>query len=276
MLRAVLALVLIAFVAGVAFYAGRASTAGDHAAAPPVTPLPGVDPGTATTSAPAANVPPSGDTASRARTADVPAPPQLAPEPPSMQSPPVGDLPSSPPAAGAVTAASPSRPFEGNIASPIANLKGTDIRDMFEEARGAGERRHEAIDIMAPRGTPVLAVDSGIIKKLFTSKPGGLTVYQFDSRETVSYYYAHLDRYAAGLKEGVLVKRGDLIGCGFDRQCRPCGPAPALCDLRTGSGEKLVAGDAVESIRHALAFARSCALPSSRACEDRGSQSSGI
>jgi murein DD-endopeptidase MepM/ murein hydrolase activator NlpD len=71
---------------------------------------------------------------------------------------------------------------------------------------------HEAIDLPAPRGTPVVAVDDGIIKKLFTSVPGGLTVYQFDRDSTYCYYYAHLDRYAEGLKEGATVKKGDRLG----------------------------------------------------------------
>jgi len=65
---------------------------------------------------------------------------------------------------------------------------------------------------MAPRGTPVLAVSDGQIKKLFVSKPGGLTIYQYDSNERYCYYYAHLDRYADGLKEGMRVRQGDLIG----------------------------------------------------------------
>jgi peptidoglycan LD-endopeptidase LytH len=65
---------------------------------------------------------------------------------------------------------------------------------------------------MSPRGTPVVAVDNGIIAKLFTSKPGGLTIYQFDSTEKFCFYYAHLDGYAPGLREGMLVKRGGTIG----------------------------------------------------------------
>ena len=65
---------------------------------------------------------------------------------------------------------------------------------------------------MAPRGTPVVAVDDGKVVKLFNSKPGGLTVYQFDPDEKLAYYYAHLDRYAPGLAEGTVVKRGDVIG----------------------------------------------------------------
>ena len=84
------------------------------------------------------------------------------------------------------------------------------LRDSFDEVRG--KARHEALDIMAARGTPVLAVADGRVAKLFTSLPGGLTVYQFDSSQTVAYYYAHLDRYADGLTEGALLKRGQLLG----------------------------------------------------------------
>ena len=65
---------------------------------------------------------------------------------------------------------------------------------------------------MAPRGTPVLAVDDGTIRKLFHSRAGGLTVYQFDPGEIYCYYYAHLDRYADGLIERMKVRRGDVIG----------------------------------------------------------------
>jgi murein DD-endopeptidase MepM/ murein hydrolase activator NlpD len=98
------------------------------------------------------------------------------------------------------------------VGLPIANLELQDIHDTFDDARGGGERRHEATDIMAPRGTPVLAAVDGIIKKLFTSVPGGLTIYQFDSQEQYCYYYAHLDRYATDAREGMLVKQGTVIG----------------------------------------------------------------
>ena len=96
------------------------------------------------------------------------------------------------------------------IGLPIAGLRPEDISDTFNESRDG--RRHEATDIMAPRGTPVLAVVSGTIRKLFTSRAGGLTVYQFDAGEIYCYYYAHLDRYAEGLVEGMAVRRGDRIG----------------------------------------------------------------
>jgi murein DD-endopeptidase MepM/ murein hydrolase activator NlpD len=96
------------------------------------------------------------------------------------------------------------------LAMPVVGAKTLDLRDNFEEVRGSG--RHDALDILAPRGTPVVAVDEGKVAKLFTSKQGGLTVYQFDRGETHSYYYAHLDRYAEGLREGAFLARGDPIG----------------------------------------------------------------
>ena len=66
--------------------------------------------------------------------------------------------------------------------------------------------------MLAPRNTPVLAVEDGTVAKLFLSKAGGLTIYQFDPTSTYAYYYAHLERYEAGLSEGDRVKRGQRIG----------------------------------------------------------------
>ena len=97
-----------------------------------------------------------------------------------------------------------------NLAIPVDGIDEDDLRDTFSDARGG--HAHEALDIMAPRNTPVLAVEGGTIQKLFTSKAGGFTIYQFDPSSTFSYYYAHLDRYADGLHEGQVVRRGDVIG----------------------------------------------------------------
>jgi murein DD-endopeptidase MepM/ murein hydrolase activator NlpD len=81
----------------------------------------------------------------------------------------------------------------------------------FDDKRG-GARKHEALDILAPRNTPVLAVENGTIARLFLSKAGGITVYQFDPTGSYAYYYAHLERYADGLREGQQVRRGQTLG----------------------------------------------------------------
>ena len=95
---------------------------------------------------------------------------------------------------------------------PVAGITASQLTDTFNDMRGGGSRRHEAIDIMASRGTPVLAVSDGKVAKLFTSVPGGLTIYEFDPTTTYAYYYAHLDRYAPDLSDGKLLRRGDVIG----------------------------------------------------------------
>ena len=95
---------------------------------------------------------------------------------------------------------------------PVQGVAPEKLQDTYTDQRGGGARVHEALDIMAPRGTPVLAVDSGRIAKLFLSKPGGITVYQFDREGRFAYYYAHLDGYAEGLAEGQAVQRGQLLG----------------------------------------------------------------
>jgi len=80
----------------------------------------------------------------------------------------------------------------------------------FEQLRG--ERTHEAVDILAPRGTAVRAVDAGTVAKLFTSKGGGITVYQYDRSQRFVYSYAHLEAYAPGLQEGAAVAQGQVLG----------------------------------------------------------------
>ena len=93
---------------------------------------------------------------------------------------------------------------------PIDGMSVESLKGGFEERRG--ERPHEAVDILAPSETPVHAVENGTVAKLFTSKAGGLTVYQFDPSGRLCYYYAHLSRYADGLADGQPVTQGEVIG----------------------------------------------------------------
>lgn len=93
---------------------------------------------------------------------------------------------------------------------PIRGLVLANLRDMFTEVHNG--HPHEAIDILEPRGTAVRAVVSGTVRKLFLSKPGGNTIYQFDDNGVYCYYYAHLDGYAEGLREGMQVQPGQVIG----------------------------------------------------------------
>ena len=117
----------------------------------------------------------------------------------------------------------PAHRLQARLLIPVAGADASQLYDSFNQTRGGG--RHEAIDIPAPRGTPVIAVDDGRVVKLFNSKPGGLTVYQFDPDEKVAYYYAHLDRYAPGLAEGRQLKRGDLVGyVGSTGNANPAAP----------------------------------------------------
>jgi peptidoglycan LD-endopeptidase LytH len=95
---------------------------------------------------------------------------------------------------------------------PVDDADVEKMKGGFEERRDAGGRGHEAVDILAPRNTPVRAVDDGTIAKLFSSRAGGITLYQFDPTGRFCYYYAHLERYADDVKEGQRVYRGQVIG----------------------------------------------------------------
>ena len=94
---------------------------------------------------------------------------------------------------------------------PVANVAGGALTDTWGATRSEG-RTHEGIDILAPLGTPVRAAADGRVVKFFDSVRGGVTIYQFDTSERFVYYYAHLNRRAAGLMEGAVVRQGDVIG----------------------------------------------------------------
>ena len=94
---------------------------------------------------------------------------------------------------------------------PVMGVRPEQLRDTYTQSRAQG-RTHHAIDIHAPRGTPVLAVADGTIRKLHAGDRGGLSVYLVDEDGVTRYYYAHLDAYAEGLREGQPVQRGEVIG----------------------------------------------------------------
>jgi murein DD-endopeptidase MepM/ murein hydrolase activator NlpD len=95
---------------------------------------------------------------------------------------------------------------------PVDGVSVDKLTDSYEAQRDGGARRHGAIDIMAPRGTPVLAADDGKVLRMGFNALGGLTVYQVDAQQRFVYYYAHLDRYSSTLRDGVPVSRGEVIG----------------------------------------------------------------
>jgi peptidoglycan LD-endopeptidase LytH len=120
-----------------------------------------------------------------------PAPPELLTARPVSQAVPSGDEP---------------------LIVPVAGVRADDLSDTFSQARASGARRHDAIDILAPRGTPVIAAAAGKVEKLFLSRDGGNTVYVRSADARRIYYYAHLDSYAPGLREGMVLDQGDAIG----------------------------------------------------------------
>jgi murein DD-endopeptidase MepM/ murein hydrolase activator NlpD len=156
----------------------------------------------------------------------VPTPPSDLATPGSIAPPMPATVPGTDPAlAGDAGALAPLGPPPSQaLAIPVQGVAAEQLADTYTQSRGEG-RSHDAIDIMAPRGTPVLAVEDGRIAKLFLSKPGGITLYQFDPSERIAYYYAHLEGYAPGIAEGKLVKRGDVIGyVGSTGNASPDGP----------------------------------------------------
>jgi murein DD-endopeptidase MepM/ murein hydrolase activator NlpD len=116
--------------------------------------------------------------------------------------------------ADAEPAIGPTPPAElaaRHLEVPVEGVKPDQLVRSFDQQRG-GSRSHEAIDILAPRNTPVKAVEDGTIARLFLSKAGGITVYQFDPTGKFCHYYAHLERYADGLHEGDQVRKGQVLG----------------------------------------------------------------
>lgn len=125
----------------------------------------------------------------------------------------IGAAPSA--ATGEAPGSAPSAPAadlaERDLEIPVDGVRRDQLVRSFDQRR-SGSRAHEAIDILAPCNTPVKAVEDGRIARLFSSKGGGITIYQFDPTERYCYYYAHLERYADRLHEGDRVSKGQVLG----------------------------------------------------------------
>jgi murein DD-endopeptidase MepM/ murein hydrolase activator NlpD len=114
----------------------------------------------------------------------------------------------------------------GELLIPVDGVRAAQLVDTYSQARAGGARVHDAIDIIAPRGTMVIAAAEGTVEKLFFSNGGGgITAYVRSPDRRWSYYYAHLEGYAPGLAEGRRLRRGDPIGrVGSTGNANPTGP----------------------------------------------------
>ena len=132
------------------------------------------------------------------------------------------------------------------LAIPVAGIKADQLLDTFTQAR-AGGRPHDAIDIMAPHGTAVVAAAPGTVEKMYFSKGGGgITAYVRSPDQKWTYYYAHLQDYAPGLREGANVSRGDPIGrVGSTGNANPAGPHLHFAIHRMENDEKWYQGTAI-------------------------------
>jgi len=117
---------------------------------------------------------------------------------------------------------------------PVKNVTASQLSNTFSDQRGGGQRLHEALDIMAPAGTPVIAAGSGTLEKLFRSDAGGNTIYVRSPDRSTIHYYAHLQAYAPGLKEGQEITRGQQLGSvGSSGNANPAAPHLHFAILRT-------------------------------------------
>lgn len=169
--------------------------------------------------------------------------------------------PSPVPPSGAAPAAAASRDTAGptvtaadlaelrarGLRVPVQGVRAADVPDTFGERRDAGSRPHEALDILAPRGTPVLSAADGRVVKLFDSRAGGRTVYVADPAGRWIYYYAHLDAYRPGLAEGQAVRAGEALGTvGSTGNANPAAPHLHFAVARVADVRRWWDGKAVD------------------------------
>ncbi|GAA4019878.1 M23 family metallopeptidase [Sphingomonas swuensis] len=130
------------------------------------------------------------------------------------------------------------------LAIPVAGVASSELSDTFTASRGGGRRVHNAIDIMAPRGTPVVSATDGTVEKLYFSRGGGgVTAYVRSPDGLWLHYYAHLDAYSPNLREGQRIRRGELVGTvGVSGNANPSGPHLHYAIYRMSPGERWYQG----------------------------------
>jgi murein DD-endopeptidase MepM/ murein hydrolase activator NlpD len=180
--------------------------------AQPVTPLPPPAQGSALEQSAPASTPIAEATATTPQPDASATPNAAASATPTPAASPASPLPSVSPQAQNGSPDDASALASMRLLIPVAGVRAAELRDTFSDSRSEG-RIHDAIDIMAPRNAPVLAATDGRVVRLFQSAKGGITIYQLASvDEHYVFYYAHLERYADGLAEGHVARRGETIG----------------------------------------------------------------
>jgi murein DD-endopeptidase MepM/ murein hydrolase activator NlpD len=155
--------------------------------------------------------------------------------------PPPAEGPGAPPAADAAALAAL------DLMVPVAGVTPGAVPDNYAARRG--DRLHAAIDIAAARGTPVLAAADGVVRRVGENALGGRTVYAVDTAERFVFYYAHLDRWAAGVREGQRVRAGDVLGyVGTTGNAPPGAPHLHFQVMRMGTGRQWWSGAPVNPI----------------------------
>ena len=160
-----------------------------------------------------------------------------------------GDVARVAPSGTATVTSSDLALLEHEIAMPLRGINPDSLRSSFNAPRAGGLRRHEALDIMAPRFTPIFSATKGRVLKLFTSVAGGLMVYAADSSERFILMYAHLDHYASGMRDGMPLEHGQLIGyVGSTGNASATAPHLHFAILRSANVRRWSKGKAIDPL----------------------------
>ena len=169
-----------------------------------------------------------------------------------------------PPAAPEMPPAGTDPLAQRRLIVPVRGAERSQLQDNFDTRRG--RRMHNALDIRAQRGTPVIAADDGRVVRVYRHALGGLCVYQYDPQENFVYYYAHMDGFAAGLREGALVSKGDVLGyVGTTGNASPTAPHLHFAIYRLGPERRWWRGTPINPYPYLAGPERAVAAPTTPA-----------